>query len=329
MSIDPEFDSTRRFSAAEVKRLLGIAEPTIDRLFARARTVLGPDRADLCLDLARQAPLTRRWVPTGAIAALIVGTQELGREWWTRPHEELVPSLLWAVAGVPDNVLMSLRIDPELEDSGSCLAALGSWITDDAANKKWGRPVDRVDLADPRVDGRVGVPAGARAGDRLTAIISPGGRVWVDVVDRSAATEPVAVPARGWPAGSGRSPLGTRLAERTYHEAAQVRSAWTIATATGPLRLPGEIAGRASDPFSSPIDHDSSRRIYDWAIAHGVTPQQLGGPWRTKDALWAARHRIGLPYGRPGPWVDFDDAVAAAVDGDRGALMEALAALER
>jgi hypothetical protein len=328
MTIDPDFDRTRRFSAAEVRRLLGVTEPTVDRLFVKARTVLGPERTDLCLNLAHQAPLTRRWVPTAAIAALIVGTAELGREWWARPHEELAPSLLWAVKGVPDNVLTSLRTDPELEDSGSSLAALAGWIADDAANKKWGRPVDRVDPADPRVDGAVGVPPGARAGDRLTAIVSPGGRVWVDVIERGGG-EPASTRLGTWPGGTGRNPLGTRLAERTYHEAAQVRSAWTIATATGPLRLPGEIAGRATDPFSSPIDRDSSRRIYDWALAHGVTAQQLGVPWRTKDALWTARHRIGLPYGKPGPWVDFDDAVAAAVDGDRGALTQALAALER
>ncbi len=327
MTAEADFDRTRRFSAGEVKRLLGLTEPTVDRLFANARAVLGQERADQCLELTRLAPLTRRWVPTAAIAALIVGTTELGQEWWTRPHEELAPSLLWAVRGVPDNVIAALSIDPELEDSGSCLAALGSWIADDAADKEWGRPVDRIDMNDPRVDGRVAVPAGASAGDRITAIASPGGRVWVDVIDRSAGEDAGARQAA--PGGAGRSRLGTRLAERTYSEPAKVRSAWSIATATGPIRLPGEIPGRAGDPFSSPIDHDASRRLYDWAISQGLTAKQLSGPWRTKDALWTARLRVGLPHSRPGPWLDFDDAVAAAVDGDRGGLLKALAALDR
>jgi hypothetical protein len=53
----------------------------------------------------------------------------------------------------------------------------------------------------------------------------------------------------------------------------------------------------------------------------------LAGPWRTKDALWSARFRIGLPYGRPGAWLTFDDAVVAAVDGNDEILMDALATL--
>ena len=319
MTIDADFDRTRRFSAGEVKRLLGITEPTVDRLFARARAVLGQDRADRCLQLARLAVLTRRWVPTSAIAALIVGTAELGREWWAQPHQELAPSRLWSVRGVPDTILWSVRVDSEMEDSGSCLAALGGWIADDAADKQWGRPVDRIDIKDPRVDGRIALPDGARAGDRLTAIVSAGGRVWVDVLERNA--------EGGAGQGGGRSRLGSRLAERTYHDAAQVRSAWTIATATGPLRLPGEVAGRMSDPFGAHVDADVSRRLHGWALSNGATAQQLGVPWRTKDALWTARFRIGLPYGTPGPWASFDDAVAAVVDDDRAGLLEALEAL--
>ena len=319
MMIDAELDRTRRFSAGEVKRLLGISEPTVDRLFARARAVLGQDRADQCLRQARLAPLTRRWVPTSAIAALIVGTTELGREWWTRPHEELAPNRTWSVRGVPDTILWAARLDPELEEAGSCLAALGGWIADDAADKEWGRPIDRIDMKDPRVDGRVALPDGVRAGDRLTAIVSPGGRVWVDVLERE--------PEAGAGHGGGRRRLGSRLAERTYHDAAQVRSAWTVATATGPLRLPGEVAGRVSDPFGAHIDPDVSRRLYDWALSSGAAAQQLGTPWRTKDAIWTARLRIGLPYGRPGSWVNFDDAVTAVVDDDRADLLEALAAL--
>jgi hypothetical protein len=319
VSTDPELDRTRRFSATEVKRLLGITEPSADRLFARARVVLGQDRADQCLQLARLAPLTRRWVPTGAVAGLVVGTLELGQEWWSRPHEELAHSLHWSVRGVPDAVLMSMKVDPELDDSGSSLAALGRWISDDAADRKWGRPVDVVDVSDQRVDGRVAVPAYAKVGDRVTAIVSPGVRIWVDVVER--ATDSGAHPS------TGRARLGTRLAERVRHDSAEVVSAWTIATSASPIRLPGEVPGRTSDPFSAQIDHDASRRLYDWARSHGATAQELGTPWRTKDALWSARLRMGLPYIRPGAWIDFDDAVAGAVDDDRAALFESLDAL--
>ena len=87
------------------------------------------------------------------------------------------------------------------------------------------------------------------------------------------------------------------------------------------------MAGRSSDPFADSIDHDLSRRLFDWVVANGVSAQQLGGRWRTKDALWTARYRLGVPYGRPGAWYTFDDAVAAVVDDDRVALADALAAL--
>lgn len=314
MTSDIGLESTRRFAAAETKRVLGIVEPTVDRLFAKARTVLGQDRANQCLELARLAELSRRWVPTSALASLVAGTQALGQEWWTQPHEELAPDRLWVATGIPDKLLSAGHGDRDPEDGGSCLAQLADWISDDAADKEWGRPVDHVDPDDPRVDGRVVLPAGVHAGDRVVAVTAPGGRVWVDVVEIGE--------------GAGRSRLGSRLAERRYHDVAQARSAWAMVTGTGAIRLPGETPGRASDPFASPIEADDSRRLFKWAVAQGVAAKDLSGPWRTKDGLWSARLRLGLLYSRPGAWITFDDAVVAAVDGDRAALLDALAALD-
>ena len=319
---DTDLERTRRFAMAQVKRVLGMADPTVDRLFAKARTVLGQDRANQCLELAKLARLTDRWMPTAALASLVAGTQTLGVEWWTRQHEVLTPTRTWDAIGVPEALLNAGHGDPATEDGGSSLPLLGLWISDDAADKEWGRPVDRVDMGDPRVAGRVAPPAGAQPGDRFTAIIAPGGRVWVDVVDLDAGVEGAVGGARG------RRRLGTRLAEREYHDVAQVRSAWSIATATAPLRLPGEMAGRSSDPFAAHLDHDASRRLFQWAVANGESGRDLAGPWRTKDALWSARLRIGLPYSRPGAWVTFDDAVVAAVDGNEAVMMNALAKLD-
>lgn len=328
MASDPDFERTRRFALAQVKRVLGIAEPTTDRLFAKARTVLGQDRATQCLELARLARLSDRWIPVSAIAALVAGTQSLGPEWWSSQHEALTPTRTWESLGIPEALLAAGHGDPATEGGGSCLALLGLWIADDAADNEWGRPVDRVDMNDPRIGGRVAVPAGANAGDRFTAGFAPGARVWVDVVDLDADAEG-ATGAAGAAASRAmaRPRLGTRLAERKFHDVAQVRSAWPIATATGPIRLPGEMAGRSSDPFAAHLDHDASRRLFQWAVANGENARELAGPWRTKDALWSARLRIGLPYGRPGAWLTFDDAVVAAVDGNDEVLMDALATL--
>ena len=334
MASDSDFEKTRRFATGTVKRVLGIAEPTTERLFAKARTVLGQDRAGQCLELAGLARLSDRWIPVSALAALVAGTQSLGPEWWSRQHEGLTPTRTWEKLGIPDALLAAGHGDPATEEGGSCLGLLGLWISDDAADGEWGRPVDRVNMADPTVGGRVAVPAGASAGDRLTASFGPGGRVWVDVIDLDAGAEEEAGgavgAARGAASGAaiGRPRLGSRLAERRYHDVAQVRSAWSIATATGPIRLPGEIPGRSSDPFAAHLDHDSSRRLFQWAVANGENARELAGPWRTKDALWSARLRIGLPHSRPGAWLTFDDAVQAAIDGDDAALMNSLATLD-
>jgi hypothetical protein len=97
---------------------------------------------------------------------------------------------------------------------------------------------------------------------------------------------------------------------------------------TAPIRLPGETAGRNSDPFAEKLEAVDSRRLHEWAIAHGANARDLSGPWRTKDALWAARLRIGLLYSRPGVWLAFDDAVVALVDGNEAALNDAMNALD-
>lgn len=314
MPTDPDFERTRRFAMGEVRRVLGIADPTVDRLFAKAKSVLGPERTTECLELARLAPLTRRWVPTAAIAGLVAGTQSLGTEWWIAEHQELSRALVWEGLGKPDALLQAGHGDPKTEDGGSCLAELGRWISDDAADKEWGRPVDWVDVNDPRVDGRIGVPVGARAGDRVTAAFAPGRRVWADVVDLNA--------------GSEQQPrLGIRLAERKNHDVAQVQSAWALAMGAAPIRLPGETVGRNSGPFADKLEAVDSRRLYEWAVAHGANARELAGPWRTKDALWSARLRMGLIYSLPGVWIAFDDAVVALVDGNEAALYDALNAL--
>lgn len=315
MAGDPGLESTRRYSIAEVKRILGIADPTIDRLFARARAVLGQERATQCLELARLAPLTRRHVPASAIASLVAGSVVLGTEWWLAPHEELGDDREWAARAIPERVLTAGHDDAEIEDGGSCLATLAEWIADDAATKQWGRPIDVFDGPYPPNDSAPPLPHDARAGDRLTVAVGPGCRVMVDVV------------AREGHVAHGMSHLDSKFGERVVHDVALVRSAWAMATSGAPVRLPGEMAGRHGDPFSSKLDASDSRSLFEWAVANGANGRELAGPWRTKDALWSARLRLGLPFSRPGAWLTFDEAVVALVDDDEPALSAALADL--
>ncbi|MFC7583497.1 hypothetical protein ACFQYP_06755 [Nonomuraea antimicrobica] len=69
-----------------VRNLLGEERPTADRLIDAVRPVLGDDRTGRTLELALGASLTRRSAELAALAALLVGTRELGRDWWTRPR---------------------------------------------------------------------------------------------------------------------------------------------------------------------------------------------------------------------------------------------------
>jgi hypothetical protein len=57
-------DRSRHIAAGVAKRLLRIERLNAEALFDVARTALGAERAERCLELARLAPLTRRSVAT-------------------------------------------------------------------------------------------------------------------------------------------------------------------------------------------------------------------------------------------------------------------------
>ncbi len=304
-------DSSRKHAMAEVERLFNILDPTVDRLLEEASEALGHQRAARCLDLARLAPLSRRAAATSAIAGLIVGTRDLGLDWWTLPHEVMLADRRWETKGTPDALLEAGHPDDDArEDGGSSLERLGNWVADAAADARWGRPIDFVDLNDPRTDERVFLPADAKAGDRYSASFDPGCRVWVRVVERDTPSD-----ASAERSGVRRGPLGSSIGEPMYHEVEEARWAWSMATDTGPIRLPGEDPGQPSDPFAVMLDVDTTRRLFGWAQRHGASTDELGSPWLTKADLWMARFRLGLPYSRPGTWFAFDRVMTAAVDG--------------
>jgi hypothetical protein len=106
-----------------------------------------------------------------------------------------------------------------------------------------------------------------------------------------------------------------------------------MATDTGPIWLPGETAGTPTDLFAAALDDAVAERLRAWAARNGASADELGGPWHSKDDLWSARFRLGLPFRGPAepqvPWLfEFDRAVRAAVDGDNAALVEALSRLD-
>jgi hypothetical protein len=194
-------------------------------------------------------------------------------------------------------------------DEGT-LAAVAHRLSDACADERWGAPIDDVDLDDPRGDDRVALPAGAQAGDSYVASFDPGCRVVVGVVEREGGV------------------LGSELGDLRYDETEDVRWAWAMASDSGPIRLPGEVAGTDSDPFAAPLAPKVALRLRAWAGEHEADGAMLGDAWRTRGDLWEARFRLGLPYGRPGEWWPFEIVTRAAVDGDDEQLGYALARLD-
>ena len=189
------------------------------------------------------------------------------------------------------------------------LAAAAHQIADACADERWGVPIGEVDLDDPRAEDRVALPPGAEPGDAFVASFDPGCRVVVDVVERDGI-------------------VGSVLGDLRSDDTADAEWAWGMAIDTGPIRLPGETAGSASDPFAAPLEPRAARRLRAWAGEHEPDADVLGGPWHTRGDLWEARFRLGLPYERTGEWWPFEIVARAAVDGDERQLGYALARLD-
>lgn len=295
-------------AARQARELLGVTDLSTTTLFSVAGSVLGEPRSATCLRLARHVRLTRRAHATSAVAQLIVGTRALGIEWWSRVHQDLSAQATWLDRGTPDERLMAAV--PSAREAESILSSLGDWIADDAADARWGRPIDYVDLNEHAADDRVLLPEHAVEGDELIAAFDPGARVWARVVGREPASDPALEKQ-----GRRRRGLGTVLTHHDFINVADVGWAYAIATNVGLIHLPEETAGGSDDPFSESIDPRHGDRLSNWALEHD-RPVAQECRWVTKGDVWSAYFRLGLPYSRTGEWWAFDNAASAVVDGD-------------
>jgi hypothetical protein len=292
---------TRAGARKQAATLLGADELTPPVLLGLAEQLIGDSRARRLMALVRGSQLTRRADALACLAALVVGTRELGPVWWSEAGDELRPDGTWRPRGKPDAVLA--------DGDNEALRRLASWIEDAAADAAFGRPIDYVDLNDPRADDRVRLPADAEPGRRYVAAFEPGGRVQVEAVARN--DDP---PLGSEASGTRRGRLGSRLGSTMSHATAETEWAWSMATDTGPVELPDELDNER--PFAAPLDQRVAERLAAWATKHGASSADLGTPWMTKADLWIARFRLGLPYERSGAWFPFDRAVRAVVDGE-------------
>jgi hypothetical protein len=289
-----------------LKALLGLDEATVPALLGISEVVLGRERTARCTAAVRAHKLTRRAYGLACLAALVVGTKQLGEAWWQRPHHRSDRPGQWDDGPAPDAVLEGGFVVPSGAEMP--LALLQWWIADDAADALWGPPVDFVDLNSQRVADRIVLPPHARAGERLVASFDPGSRIDVDVVADEAGV------------------LGSRLDLDSIRDAPPATAWWAWATCawSGLQRLPGESG--AHDPYAASVDPVASRLLRTWAAAHGVAEEDLGAAWRsTGDAAEAlARADTGRRFG----FFDWGRAVTALIDGDAATLQATLGRLD-
>jgi len=255
---------------------LGLEQGDVAALLQAATNVIGTDRTGRCVELVQLMRPTQRYQGLSALAALVVGTRELGADWWGQPHRHPVTRLHREGPVTPDQRLAALP--PEDEPPGqSTILDLGNWIADDAAVAAWGPLVDEVDLNDPNAIDRIAnLPSDAAVGQRLTAHFDSGGVVDAVVEERDAGV------------------LGTRLVGKSrYSTPADVHWGWGVALpAPGPFPLPGD----PESVYGAPVDPERAERLRTEAVAFGWSPDDVGAPWTTRGDVCAALARLDWPW---------------------------------
>ncbi|MGC5010190.1 hypothetical protein ACLQ2R_05455 [Streptosporangium sp. DT93] len=277
-----------------IRDLLGEERPEAALLLRQAEEVLGADRVARAVELARGAPLTRRSTELAAVAALVVGTRELGEVWWRRERGGKLPA--------PDEVLQtSTAVDPWTDLT--VLEMLAAWIADDAADQAWGRAAAVTDLNSWQAEDRVELPADTRSGTRILVSFDAGGRLDAVVVRR--------------PDGAMGSDLD--FDSLRYSRPAEAQWSWGVAAGLGPHRL-----DERPDPYEQSVDGEAAETLHAWALRHGASAEQTGTTWRTRGDVIAAIERIDWMW-RSGEWFAWWRGVSALIDGEPEQLTARLA----
>ena len=302
-------DESRREALRILRELLSIDGPNLDALLEAANRALGVERLRRCVSLIRESPLTRRSHALACVAALVVGTRELGGDWWRRQHRRSDGPGRPEEGPPPEDLLVASRAN-EQRQWPTTLERLAQWAAADVADALWGPPVDAVDLNSLAPDDRIALPPNARAGDRLVVSFDPGSRVDALVLARPDGT------------------LGSVLdLESVRHSApAEVEWGWGISAGLGPHRLPDEDEGGPDDPYHVLIDEAAAATLSAWAIAHGADVDQILPPWTVAGDPIRALGAVDLVR-RDGTWFAWGRATEALANRDAQRLAQAISTL--
>lgn len=283
-----------------LRRHFGAADVSLQVVLDAARTSLGDSRTQSALSAIRAGRLSARARQASELAALTVGTRQVGIAWWSRPLPDPWDE---GPQPTPDDVLQRGVAMPDRSTRFTDLERLGFAIADACTLE----PVDFVDLNMPLVDDIVPVPPGAAAGDRFVVSYDPGARLYVDVVQREDET------------------VGKRLDLSSCWCSDPVEVSWAVGLAFGhcaPLRMPGEDDhGPLDQPVNAPAE--LLDELEAWTDASGRR-----APLRTRGQLleWVAARNDGT-----GRTVTFEKVLLSLVDDaqDHDRLAADLALLRR
>ncbi|WP_406313461.1 hypothetical protein OHA77_34215 [Streptosporangium sp. NBC_01639] len=267
-----------------IRDLLGEERPDSGVLLREAEAALGAARVARCAELARGAPLTRRSTELAALAGLLVGTRDLGEEWWQRSRGGKLPT--------PDELLgTATAIEPWTDLT--VLETLAVWVADDVADEVWGRPAGVADLNSWQAEDRIELPEDAAPGQRIVVSFDAGGRLDAVVIRRPDDT------------------LGSNLDfdSLRYSRPAEAQWSWSVAAGLGPHPMEED-----PDPYAQPVGA-AAETLRAWALRHGASAEQAGEPWQTRGDVIAAIERVDWMW-RSGEWFAWWRAVAALADGE-------------
>jgi hypothetical protein len=293
--VSAPYAKSRTSWRAIVAEHLGLAQPTVPGLIESASVQLGTTRADRSVGRVRHMRRTQRYRGLSALAALVVGTRQLGQEWWSSPHgSPVTPRRHTDRAVTPDEHLAAAAGSDE-RSWLPIVVELGHWIADDVAVAMWGPLIAEVDLNDPRSTDRIkDLPADLPVGSVVTAWFDTGGVVDAVIEQRDGA-------------------LGSQLVAESsrYSPPAEVDWGWAVAR---PRRARSPFPAMAQTPTTPSL---TRRRpaLLRMGRQLDVADQGLGLPWRTRGDTCAALARLDWPWLRDTRVLEWVRAVEALIDG--------------
>jgi len=152
--------------------------------------------------------------------------------------------------------------------------------------------------------------------DRFVASFDPGSRVWVDQSDPRAEER-----------GHRRGLVGSKHAEHDICDVSEAGWAWSVAIDVGPVHLPGEEAGGASDPFVEQLDPGVASQLWERSRRTRTTPARSEIPGELKPTCGAHGSTWDCPRIGTATGTFSIKLSCAAVDGDLTSLHDAIAKL--